>query len=180
MKQIGDKVLFSNSDEKLKSNIGIIIETKGNDYVILNRSHNTNTVYVKSKEYIDDLSNVEKVRQDIIDYFNSKIVELKSKIKTVTSEEKIQERIDKYNDVKQRILKNCERIVVCTDDDEFENRLKEIGKLKKELYTINLDCSDIIRKENGRIKYEIRKVENEMNISLNNISDEKIAKAFKF
>ena len=160
MNQIGDRVLFSNGDEKLKCNIGMIIgvkEDKEDNYVILNRSYNTNTVYVKSKEYIDDLVNVEKVRQDIIDYYNPKIVELKSKIKTATSEEKVQGRINKYNDVKQRILKNCERIVVCADDDEFENRLKEISKLKKELYTINLDCSDIIRKENGKIKYEIKK-----------------------
>ena len=106
MNKIGNKVLFSTGDEKLKCNIGIIIGLKEDNFIILNRSFSTNSIYVKSKEYIDDLANVEKVRQDIMNYFNPKITELKSKLKTVTSEEKVQERINKYNDVKQRILKN--------------------------------------------------------------------------
>jgi len=178
--EIGDKVLFSTGKEELKSNIGIIIALKNNKFIILNRSYNCNTIYTIEGNYIDSITNVNRIREDIKTYYTPQIEELKSKLKTVTSEEKIQERINKYNDIKNRIIVNCERLIVCSDDDEFDNRLKEIDKLKKQLFSIDLECGDIIRKENGRIKYEIKKLEIEMNGRLNNINDERIIKAFEF
>jgi len=180
MFEVGSKVLFSLSNEKVKDNLGIVIDKKNNDLVILKLASHGHYIYVRPNETIDNISNLEKVRQDIVDYYNPQINELKSKLRNVTSEEKIQERIEKYNDIKDRIIKNCERIAACIDDDEFENRLKEIGKLKKQLNSIELDCGDIIRKENAKVKYDIRQIQQRMNGSLNNISDENIIKAFDF
>jgi len=184
MFKIGDKVLFSTGLKELKINLGIIIDIKDNEYtnkyIVINRSYNSNSIYSREEEYIDKLTNVEKVRQDIYGYYNAQIEELKSKLRKTTTDEKVQERIDKYNDLKCRILKNCERILICTDDYEFEHRLKEINNLNKALHGINLECGDIIRKENGRIKYDIKKVEQQMNSALNNISDEAIIKMTEY
>jgi len=182
MFEIGSKILFSLGNEmyNLKDNLGIIIDKKNNESVVLRIYRGGCSIYVRPNESIDDLSNIGKVRRDIIDYYNPLIDELRNKLRTVTSEEKIQERINKYNDIKGRILTNCNRIVVCTDDDEFENRLKEINKLKNQLYNFDLECGDIIRKENAKIKYDVRQVEQRMNVSLNNINEENIIKTFDF
>ena len=183
MFKIGDKVLFSTGLKELKTNLGIIIDIKDNEYknkyIVINRSYNSNSIYSREEEYIDSIKNVEKVRKDVLDYYNAQIEELKSKLRKTTSEEKVKERIEKYDDTKGMILKNCERIIICTDD-EFENRLKETSRLNKVLHTINLECGDIIRKENGRIKYDIRKIEQQMNGALNNISDEAIIKMVEY
>lgn len=180
MFKIGAKVLFSTGNERLKDKLGIIIDTEDCKYIVLNRSYNTNTIYSREKAHLEYLVNVETVRKDISDYYNSQIEELKTKLRKTTSEEKIQERVEKYENTKGMILKNCERIIICTDDDEFENRLKEINKLNKVLYTINLECSDIIRKENGKVKYDIRAIEHQLNGSLKNISDEAIMGITKY
>lgn len=175
----GDRVLFSYNDNLFDyDNIGIVIDEKDNKFAVLALQYKSIRIIESSK--IMPLYEVDKVRQSILKYYSSKIAELKSKLKTVTSEEKISERLDKYNDIKHRILKNCERILTCEDDDEFENRLKEINKLKKEIGSIDLECGDIIRKENGKIKYEINLISQKMNISLRNISDEKIEETFNY
>jgi len=181
MYQPGEVVLFSTGSESiLKCNVGIVIGTQDQKYAVLNRNITNGSVYVLEEKYIDSLDNLDKVRQDIIDYYSPKIEELKSKLRTVTSEEKVQERVAKYNDIKSRILINCERLIASTDDDEFENRLKEIGNLKKQLHSLDLECGDIIRKENGGIKFEIKKINLAMTGNLSRISDEYIAKASKF
>ena len=180
MIEIGSKILFSLGNEKVKDNLGIVLDKKDKDYVILRIYRGGCSIYVRLEESIDDINNIEKVRQDIIDYYTPLIDEVKNKLRTVTSEEKMQERVIKYNDIKARVLTNCERIIVCTDDDEFENRLKEIHKLKKQIYSLDLECGDIIRKENAKVKYDIRQIQLRMNISLDNISDENIIKTFSF
>ncbi len=180
MFNIGDKVLFSShSNEKIKSNLGIIIDKNDRQYAIIKFASSGGCyIYKVYENYIYSVLDVEKVRIDIKDYYNPQIEILKSQIKTATSQEKIQERVDKYNNIKERIIKNCDRIQDCLDDEEFENRLKEINKLKKELHSMNLTCGDIIRKENGTIKYEIRKIQNDMNGHLYNLDDENIVKTF--
>lgn len=179
MFKIGDKVFFSTGTyEKLKIYLGIIIDIKDEKYATLHRPYNS--VYLIEEKYIESLTNIEKVKQDIIDHYTPKIEELKGKLKKVSAEEKRQERLDKYNSIRSRILKNCERILVCIDDDEFENRLKEINDLKKQLHTIDLECGDIIRKANGEIKYNIKNIEKQMNSHLFGVSEESILKAFKY
>lgn len=176
---VGDGVLISNSNnDKIKDSIGIIINKKDDGYTVARHSNTSWYMSFRTAEQLEDICNVEKVRQDIIDYYTPQIDELKSKLKKVTADEKLQERVQKYNDIKYRIIKNCERVAVCEDDDEFENRLKEINKLKKELHSIDLDCGDEIRKQNGKIKYDIRQIEADMNRCLGNISDTEIDKVF--
>jgi len=184
MFEIGNKVLFSTGTiEKLKCNLGIIIDIKDdeytNSYMVLNRSYNSNSIYSLKEIYLENIINVEKVRQEISDYYNTQIEELKTKLRKTTSEEKIKERVEKYNNTRGMILKNCEKIVTCADD-EFENRLKEITRLHKVLHSINLECGDIIRKENGRIKYDIKNVEKQMNSALKSINDEAIIGMTKY
>lgn len=178
--KIGDGILFSPTEEELKSNIGLTIALKDDKYIVLNRSSSVGNIYIREKKNVESLINVEKVREDIKVFYLPQIKELESQIKTVTSEEKTQERIDKYNDIKLRIVKNCERLIICSDDDEFDNRLKEIERLKKQLFNMDLECGDIIRKQNGKIKYSIKNIEKKMHDHLNNITDEKITKAFQF
>ena len=178
--ELGTRVLFNVGDSKAHFDIGMIIDHKDNKEVVLKFSYGSVYVNLIDSYKIINISEVKNARQEIVDYYTQKIEELRSKLKKVTSEEKIQERTDKYNRAKELIIKNCQRVAICTDDDEFENRLKEINKLKKELHSIDLECGDIIRKENGTIKYKIRQVEQQMNGALNAISDESIAKAFEY
>lgn len=181
--KVGEKVLFSlGSDDAigLKENIGLIVGLSEDDYIILNRTSGHNSIYRRKIVHLTQLDKVDEVRDEIRNHYSVKLDELRGRIRKVTSEEKIKERVKKYNDTKGMILKNCERIVTCSDDDEFEGRLKEIGNLKKVLHAINLECGDILRKENGKVKYDIRRVEIQMNGSLNKISDASIIKASKY
>ena len=180
MFKAGDRVLFSTEINGLKTNIGMIISKS----ILVDITYKIicfpyNIVYKNIKEeQIIDISSINKIRIEIEEYYNSQISELESKLKKVTTEEKLQERVNKYNSIKELIVKNCQRVVVCTDDDEFENRLKEINKLKKELHTIELDGADIIRKENGTIKYKIKETRQKFDNELKRISDNDIKYIF--
>jgi len=183
MFKIGDRVLFSlGSDDSvgLKDNIGLIVDFYEGDYIILNRTSGHNSIYRRKIVHLVQIDKADEVRDEIRNHYFVKLDELKAKLRKVTSEEKVKERVEKYNDTKGMILKNCERIVICSDDDEFERRLSEIGNLKKILHAINLECGDILRKENGKVKYDMKQVERQMNGSLSKISDESIIKACKY
>ena len=174
MFKVGDKVLFSLSGAgvaEIKDNTGIIIDLDGADYIILNRTSGHNSIYRRELIHLAPLSKVNDERKNIEDYFTVQINALKGRLRKITSEEKIKERVKKYNDTRGMILKNCERILTYSDDDEFENRLKEINRLNKILHTINLDCGDILRKENGKVKYDMKIIGTHMNSALNGYSD---------
>lgn len=180
MLKVGDKVLFSSGMSDIKHNLGIIIDKKDENYVVVNMLYSYKYVLEYKKMCKLNTNNIIKVRQDIIDLYNPQIDELKSKIRFITDEEKNQEHISKYNNIKNQILKNCERIILSIDDDDFEDRLKTICELKKSLFSIKIECKGILRKQNGTIKHDIRELEYRMKKELELISDENIIKAFEY
>lgn len=74
----------------------------------------------------------------------------------------------------------AKRLSESTDDVDFENRLKAISDMKKNIFSIELECVSQIRKANGKIKYEIRELEMFKENTLSKISNENINKAFNF
>lgn len=174
-----DIVLFQTGENGFKNNIGMILKHKENgNYAVLN----VNSLIYKdiSPLWITPLSNVEKVRTEIILHYDEKISELQSQVRKVTQEEKDNERIEKYESLKKQIIGTANNLISYKDDDDFEKKLKAIAQMKKAIFTIDLDCASDIRKENGRIKWKIKKEICARDSLLRNISDENIENAFNF
>lgn len=167
--QEGDFVLFNIDGEKdymkgLLTHIGIV-SSKGlgtYGYNIICWEDNNYKFYkgvdeLKVRHVSEVLREIEKVKER----FNEVLEFEKSKLKKVSQFEKDEEKIAKFEDVKKRILANCERML-CRDLDEedFANRVKEIAQLKKQLYSNEkLSCVSDARKHNGVVKYNIRLIE---------------------
>ena len=179
---MGDVILYSTSEEKskLKYKVGYILKIKEDgDYVVLSSA--VGTVYRNIKEYnIETIENVETVRNDIKYYYEKQILELEGKIKTVTSEEKEEEKKETYLKLQKQIKATAKNLYESTNDHDFENRLKAITEMKKSIFSIELECVSQIRIENGAVKYKIKELERQLKNSLDNISDEQINNAFQF
>lgn len=169
----GDIILFQSEEVGFKSDIGMILRHKENgNYVILG---SYNKVYKDvHHSWIVSIDNVDAVRNAIITYYNEKIALLQSQIRKPTQEEKEAEKVEKYDMWKKQILATAKNMIDCKDDCDFENKLKAIADMKREIFAIELECVSDIRKENGRIKGKIREEEYTRDNLLKNISDEKI------
>ena len=82
--------------------------------------------------------------------------------------------------MKKQIIATAKNMINYKDDCDFENKLKAIADMKREIFSIELECASDIRKENGRIKWKIREEKSNRDNLLKNISDEKIQVAFDF
>ena len=82
--------------------------------------------------------------------------------------------------MKKQIIATAKNMIDYKDDCDFENKLKAIADMKREIFSIELECASDIRKENGRIKWKIREEKSNRDNLLKNISDEKIQTAFAF
>lgn len=175
----GDIVLFQTDENGFKNNIGMILKHKENgNYAVL-------TVYNSAYKdiqpsWIVPISEVETVRKEIVDSYEEKIVTLQSQIRKATQEEKDAERLEKYESLRKQILGTAKNLIDYKDDDDFENKLKAIADMKRAFFAIDLECASVIRKENGRIKWQIRDEISARDSLLRNISDESIEKAFNF
>lgn len=174
----GEVVLYSTGGE-LKTNVGMILKHKDNgNYVILSKY---NTAYKDiNPEWITTLNNVHKTREEVIKKYNDEIAAIQEQIRKVTKEEKEQDRISQYREMQKEIKVVAKRLSESTDDVDFENRLKAISDMKKNLFSIELECVSDIRKQNGKLKYQIRELEKQRDNLLNRITDENIEKAFSF
>jgi len=174
----GDIVLYSTGGG-LKSNIGLILKHKDNgEYAILSVY---SSAYKNIKaEWISPIDKVEDVRDEITGHYESKIQEKQLLIRKPTREEKDREKVEKYEELKREIMVVAKRLSESTDDTDFENRLKAIADMKKNIFSIELDCVSEIRKNNGRVKYDIHQLIQQKESELNKISDESIEKAFVF
>lgn len=90
----------------------------------------------------------------------------------------ILDRVPRYDRFEQIFSAGFDDII--KDDCDFENKLKAIADMKREIFSIELECASDIRKENGRIKWKIREEKSNRDNLLKNISDEKIQTAFAF
>lgn len=174
----GDIVLFQTNGDCFKSDIGMILKLKENgNYVVLSE----NKCAYKNIEWswIADVNKAKYIRNEIRNYYEYEIARLQDKIRKPTQEEKDAEKIEKYKKLKQQIIATAKNLITCKDDCDFENKLKAITDMKKEIFSIKLDCASDIRKENGKIKYEIREAEAIRDRLLRGISEEHIIKSFK-
>lgn len=173
----GDIILFKLKETGFKSNIGMVLKYKENgNYVILGLYNN---VYKDIHHtWIVSIDNIDAVRNEIITYYNDKIALLQSQIRKPTQEEKEAEKVEKYDMWKKQILATAKNMIDCKDDCDFENKLKAIAYMKREIFAIDLECVSDIRKENGRIKWQIREEKSTRDNLLKNISNEKIKEFF--
>jgi hypothetical protein len=185
----GNKVIFDklngNYDSKgLLTNLGVIINNNENGtYHIMYFDYYKNPIaYSISEKYISFAYN-NNIEQSRIKSCYEKLIEAeKKKLKTVSQEEKDKQKAERYENIKQRIIRNCEWCInKDLDDEDFINRVKEIANLKKQLFSPEkLPCISEIHRYNGTIKYNIRQLEEERNRLINQISDEEIANRFKY
>ena len=175
----GDVVLFQTGENGLKSNIGMILKHKENgNYAILSVY---SSAYKDVKpSWIASVNDVENIRNEITSHYEENISELQSKIRKPTQEEKESEKVEKYDKLKKQIIATARNMIDYEDDCDFENKLKAIADMKREIFSIELECVSDIRKENGRIKWKIREEKSNRDNLLKNISDEKIQTAFAF
>lgn len=183
MKQLfecGEVVLFSTGENGMKSNIGMIIKYKeeADEYAVLSIY---NSAYKSIRTvWIESVENVEKVRNSICKHWEEQIKEQEKLLRKPTQEEKNTEKIEKYEELKTQIKTVAKRLSESKDDADFENRLKAISKMKKNIFSIELDCAHDIRIQNGKIKYKIKELIKCKDSELKKISDENIEKAFPF
>lgn len=169
MFKIGDKVLFCKNREEYDFYCGVILDNQDDIFFIVTPEKHVNSIMMVREENIFNYEeNIEYIKKLVdIGYFQI-IKELADSLKDITDEEKDKEKVEKFNEIKTLILKNCVRIVG-DDDDEFERRLKEIYKLKKEIYSIKIEGVEKIRRHNGAIKYKMAKMNEKRDIILNRL-----------
>lgn len=141
-----------------------------------------------SIRHIDNTNNILKksdanIAMRLIESSYDKLIKDETaKIKTLSEFDKQQINKEKYNDIKKRILVNCERCLNdCIDDVDLINRIKEISRLKNQL--LNKDYSYVIsqiHRYNGTIKYNIKQLEIQKRKALELISKGEFEKHFYF
>lgn len=141
-----------------------------------------------SIRHIDNTNNILKksdanIAMRLIESSYDKLIKDETaKIKTLSEFDKQQINKEKYNDIKKRILVNCERCLNdCIDDVDLINRIKEISRLKNQW--LNKDYSYVIsqiHRYNGTIKYNIKQLEIQKRKALELISKGEFEKHFYF
>lgn len=101
----------------------------------------------------------DKVKDYFIEIVDEKIEGLKSKVRTLTSEEKDELVKNKFNEIQKRINATADTMLNPTDESQWINCLKEICQLKKQLFSIKIKDLDNVHKENGAIRWKIRQLE---------------------
>lgn len=174
----GDVVLFQKDENSFKNQIGIILKCKENgNYCLYTLPPMNTTVYEDIKPaWISSLDKVDVIRNQIIAKYEEEISELQSQIRKPTQEEKDADKAKQYEDLKQQIINTAKNLVNYKDSEDFENKLKAIAEMKKDIFSIELECVSDIRKENGRIKWKIRDKIYERDSLLRSINEERIKK----
>ena len=180
MFKIGDKVLFSlggESQPAIKSNFGIILGISDDKYSVVAPGFGHTSIYKNIGSHrIEYLDNKSIVENEILGYYNKEINKYKIMLKKITQETKDAEKMNKYESLKTQIKTTAKNLYQSKDDFDFENKLKAICHLKKQLYTIELDCISETRIYNGHIYHEIKQLEKNRDKALKDISDEVINK----
>ena len=166
---LGDKVVFDIHNGKhehtrgLLTYLGVLIhDNKDNSYhVMYFDDYKIGIAYNIDCRYILTIEDVEYERTRIITKYEYLVKEEKAKLKTVSQEEKDKQKVERYENIKQRIIRNCEWCINRDlDDEDFVNRVKEIVNLKKQLFSPErLPCMNEIHRYNGTVKFNIRELE---------------------
>ena len=185
--KVGEKVIFTwvtyenkANESGLLTRIGVVIKDnkdKTFDVLYFDNAYLKITTGIK-RNYIKPITELDNEKDEIFNTYNNLIEKEKRKLKTVSQEEKDQEKADRYNNIKQRIIRNCEWLLTKDiDDEDFVNRVKEISNLKKQLFSPEkLSCISEIHRYNGTIKHNIKELIRERDGILNRLSDENVMK----
>ena len=98
-------------------------------------------------------------KRDLISFVNQVIDNEKKNLRELTSEEKDQLRIDEFHRIKDKINATAKHMIESEYDADFVNKLKEINRLHKMLFSIKVSDLDNVHKHNGAVKSKIRKLE---------------------
>lgn len=181
---IGDVVVYNaTNDIKPLFYFGYVIGKDNLSYHVLSFIEHSYTI-----RYIDNTNNILKksdinIAMKLIESSYDKLIKDEvAKIKTLSEFDKKQINKEKYNDIKKRILVNCESCLNdCINDVDLINRIKEISRLKNQL--LNKDYSDVksqIHRYNGTIKYNIKRLETQKRKALELISNDEFNRHFYF
>ena len=110
--KIGDFVYFSTSNkdtEKIFSHSGMILNISNGKVSVLDDSY-TNCIYNMAIENIRPLSDKETIVSEINIYYDNKINELQSQIKSVERKNYKDEIVEKYLELKQEIINTAKHM----------------------------------------------------------------------
>lgn len=152
----GDVVLFQTGENGLKSNIGMILKHKENgNYAILSVY---SSAYKDVKpSWIASVNDVENIRNEITSHYEENISELQSKIRKPTQEEKESEKVEKYDKLKKQIIATARNMIDYKDDCDFENKLKAIADMKREIFQLNWNVYQILEKKTEELSGRLEK-----------------------
>jgi len=142
----------------------IIISKNNESYDILHLDGIPCSIYnvdVKNLFYLHERFEAENLINIKLD---SEISELKNNMKSVKRLDYAQEVKDKYYNLKNQINATAKHMIELENDTDFENKLKAICELKKQLYTIECDGLSDARKFNGNILYKIKEIHKKRNM----------------
>lgn len=154
---IGEVVIYTHSNEEPYYYYGMVINID-NDIVNLLRiepwsgitNDKTNISMVKKFKDLDCC--VEHIES----YYDEKIKNSESQLKSVRRSDYQLEMRDKYVSIKNDIINTAVNMIECTNDVEFEEKLKAICTKKKNLFAMECDEVAMARKFNGAILYDIK------------------------
>ena len=122
--------------------------------------------YQKSPEYVKINSETEKI------YFvNSEtkirmktlveniISDLRENIRKLTAEEKDELVKTEFEQIKQKITNTASNMINSENESQYINRLKEICKMKEQLFSIKISDLNNIHMKNGAIMYKIKQLQ---------------------
>ena len=158
-----------------KYNLCVVLKEVGEHILISNfefEGYNMNPNFTKpykvNKERILDISLLDSIIIELKENYEKDKIELESKlVSTKASDYNDMVEKDKF-DLKMRIKKVAKRL---SEEDmefesdydysSFENKLKEICRMKKTLYSYKNNYVSEARRTNGTVKYKLRKLDAE-------------------
>lgn len=168
--KIGDYVYFKYSDEdSIFSRSGMIIKIHNENVSILESKHYNTVIEKVNINAIRPISNREQVVDEINRFYDEKIKELETQLKSVKRSDYQEEIKSKYLLLKEEIMNTCNNILKTTDDYEFEEKLKAICQKKKQLFSIECEGMNNARKSNGEVKYNINQLINKRENIIKNL-----------
>lgn len=133
--------------------IGVSSYNKSTDRIVPNYLYlNNNDKFVEEQFKIN-----ENTKEEMKSYVQDKIKIFESEIKKLTSEEKDEIKRNEFDRIKNQIISTANNMIN-GDENDFINKLKEICRLKTQLFTIKISDIDNIHKKNGAIKYKIKEL----------------------
>lgn len=153
---------------------GIILKSDdiNTTYSRINKWSNSVSTFATDKLEILPLSEASNCLEDIQNYYNDEIGKLNCQIKSLDKANYAGEMIETYLKLKNQILATAMHMIKSDDDIEFENKLKAICDLKKQLYSIKCEGIEDDRKFNGEIKWKIKKKQEELDKKVKSFTDD--------